>query len=92
MVLMTASNATATITFATGFVQPVLAQLTAALAEADFPVIEFIEADEHNAQDLDTLIVNATSDPDDYSVLMAAVVASSTAGLPEEVVYSAEVM
>jgi hypothetical protein len=90
---MTTSNATtATITFATGFVQPVLAQLTAALTEADFPVIEFIEADEHNAQDLDTLIVDATSDPDDYSVLMAAAVASSTVGLPEEVVYSAEVM
>lgn len=64
---------------------PSFEQLSAELTEAGFPVIS---ADTENS----SLIVDASSDPSEYSVLMAAIEAADAAGIDGEEVLHTELL
>ena len=83
--MITPATATARIEFALGIIdEALLERLSSVLAGASFPILE---------ADLDKgeLIVDASSDPDDYSVLMAASAAALAVGIDENNVLYAEV-
>lgn len=78
-------NTVANIEFALAVIDPVVDELAARLDAAGFPVLE---------ANLETAVirVDASFDPDDYSVLMAATEAAIAVGISEENVIFAEVI
>lgn len=79
----TTATVPATVEFALTALNPVVDEFSARLDAAGFPVI---------AVDLETGIVSvdAASDPDEYSVLMAASQAASAVGISEDDLLYAE--